>query len=158
MHLSEQDSSEQLNLTLRIGTSRYLSPEMALGSGNGSTYGRSTDVYSFGILFWEIVSESFDPYRHLREQEMGGTKGFRSRSRAFVDAVIHMKVAADANLRPLMGVFQECGFGDDVSQMAKKCLAHLAVNRPDFRQLADFFKTKLKEVEDEEEEEVVSQG
>lgn len=42
----------ETNLTANTGSLRYMAPEVNLGS----KYGLSADVYSFGILLWEVVT------------------------------------------------------------------------------------------------------
>jgi NIMA (never in mitosis gene a)-related kinase len=46
----------------RIGTPIYVSPEVM----RGESYGFSTDVYSLGIMMWEIVEQK-EPYEHLTD-------------------------------------------------------------------------------------------
>jgi serine/threonine protein kinase len=51
--LDENESSSTLKqLTIGVGTPRYMSPECALAK----PYGFSTDVYSYAILLWEIYT------------------------------------------------------------------------------------------------------
>ena len=52
--LKKQDKTEDGNykLTGNTGTRRYMAPEVALSK----SYNLSADVYSFGILFWEICA------------------------------------------------------------------------------------------------------
>jgi len=49
---------ENRNLTMQVGTLRYMSPEIYFGSySRGSPpYSFSTDVFSFAILLWEIIT------------------------------------------------------------------------------------------------------
>jgi len=58
----DNESRENRTLTLQVGTLRYMSPEVFLGSSTSRScdgalpYSYSTDVYSFAILLWEIVT------------------------------------------------------------------------------------------------------
>jgi serine/threonine protein kinase len=49
------------------GTPRYMAPEV----GNGEIYDRSADIYSFGILLWEICTLQ-KPFSKMRT--LGGTR------------------------------------------------------------------------------------
>ena len=44
--------------TTRVGTLRYMSPEISIGT----IYNEKTDVFSFGIMMYEILTNNFDPY------------------------------------------------------------------------------------------------
>merc|ERR1712238_488848 len=50
--LVSKDSRDKRLLYEKCGTPRYMAPEVGLGQG----YGLPVDVYSFGILLWEICS------------------------------------------------------------------------------------------------------
>eukprot|EP00049_Salpingoeca_infusionum_P002323 m.55696 g.55696 ORF g.55696 m.55696 type:complete len:784 (+) comp11509_c0_seq1:887-3238(+) len=53
---TSSDSSELLDITYGVGTPMYMSPE-ALGSGPPIT--NATDVFSFGVLLWEIFVQHY---------------------------------------------------------------------------------------------------
>lgn len=44
--------------TSRVGTLRYMSPEISVGS----IYNEKTDIFSFGIVMYEILTNNFNPY------------------------------------------------------------------------------------------------
>jgi serine/threonine protein kinase len=48
----------------RCGTPRYMSPEVGIGLG----YSLPADVYSFGVLFWEICALK-KPFGHIRSAD-----------------------------------------------------------------------------------------
>jgi serine/threonine protein kinase len=48
------------SMTNRIGTYQWMAPEVIMGN----RYTESADVYSFGIILWELISEK-PPYREL---------------------------------------------------------------------------------------------
>lgn len=50
--LAACNTSEEQTRRTMVGTFRYLAPEVMLEQG----YGQSCDVYSFGIVLWQIVS------------------------------------------------------------------------------------------------------
>jgi len=47
-----EDQNDSRRLTFQVGSLRYMSPECA----TGEVYGFSTDVYSFAIFLWEIIT------------------------------------------------------------------------------------------------------
>lgn len=57
----EIDMGERL--TALAGTYRYMAPEVAIA---GMTYGLSADVYSFGLLLWEICTLQKPPAKEFR--------------------------------------------------------------------------------------------
>lgn len=48
----------------KCGTLRYMAPEVGLGEG----YGKEVDVYSFGILLWEICAAK-KPFSNVKSAE-----------------------------------------------------------------------------------------
>lgn len=51
----------QTNMTADIGTSAYMAPEVSLGN-----YDEKCDVYSFGIILWEVLSHK-KPHTDLKQ-------------------------------------------------------------------------------------------
>ena len=48
-----------MRLTMGIGTPRYMAPEVITTTeGARLAYGPSADVYSFGMLLWEVMRPS----------------------------------------------------------------------------------------------------
>jgi serine/threonine protein kinase len=63
------------NMTACTGTLRYMAPEVA----RKDSYSQSADVYSFGILLWEMCTlempfESYDPQMYLEHVVHGGER------------------------------------------------------------------------------------
>jgi predicted Ser/Thr protein kinase len=52
-----KDSEE--TKTVRVGTSQYMAPEICRGDGK---YSNKCDVFSFGILMFEILTSNFNPF------------------------------------------------------------------------------------------------
>jgi serine/threonine-protein kinase CTR1 len=48
------------SMTNRIGTYQWMAPEVI----TGSRYSESADVYSFGVIMWELLTNK-PPYREL---------------------------------------------------------------------------------------------
>lgn len=55
-------TSRQYNLTKRTGSQPYLAPE----NFTGKPYGKPSDVFSFGILLWEMLHSKFAVSRSVR--------------------------------------------------------------------------------------------
>jgi len=73
--LAEEEVSNPRNLTLRVGTPRYMAPEIAREEDN---YCFPVDVYSFSIIVWQMVTnqlpfEEISCYNDLKE-EVGNNK------------------------------------------------------------------------------------
>jgi len=50
---SESRNNSWRNMTTRVGTPKYMAPEVALGDTN---YGFAVDVYSFSLILWQLVT------------------------------------------------------------------------------------------------------
>lgn len=57
---AQREKTEQYRLTGNTGTLRYMAPEVVLGR----SYHQSVDVYSFGILLWQVASGKV-PFRDM---------------------------------------------------------------------------------------------
>jgi serine/threonine protein kinase len=57
---AQRERTEQYRLTGNTGTLRYMAPEVVLGR----SYHHSVDVYSFGILIWQVASGKV-PFRDM---------------------------------------------------------------------------------------------
>ena len=55
-------ASRQYNLTKRTGSQPYLAPE----NFTGKPYGKPSDVFSFGVLLWEMLHSKFAVSRSVR--------------------------------------------------------------------------------------------
>ena len=70
MEYSEHNATQtkQLHLTAGVGTPLYMAPELFVGT----TYGLKADVFSFGVVLWEIATQG-EP--DLIKQEVGQYRG-----------------------------------------------------------------------------------
>merc|ERR1711871_938893 len=59
-------ASWKTNATAFVGTPRWMAPEMLEGKYGVATYGPAVDVYSFGIVMFEIGTGR-DPYGERKE-------------------------------------------------------------------------------------------
>ena len=59
---SSRSQSRKRSLTKNIGTTSHMAPELFEGDG---CYDFSVDVFSFGMLVWQIVSNSVNPYLNV---------------------------------------------------------------------------------------------
>lgn len=61
LHDSSRELSDSFALTKGVGTLMWNAPEII----RGLPYGQSADVYSFGIVLWEIMSREL-PFKQLK--------------------------------------------------------------------------------------------
>jgi len=72
---SHSDQKDVYRLTGNTGTLRYMAPEVALGR----QYNRSVDVYSFGVIIWQVMRSKV-PFRdmgkkaYIQEVVIGGRR------------------------------------------------------------------------------------
>jgi sterile alpha motif and leucine zipper-containing kinase AZK len=43
-------------MTMRVGTTRWMAPEVLTNKGSSMAYSLGSDVYSFGIIVWEMLT------------------------------------------------------------------------------------------------------
>mmetsp|Transcript_22592 Transcript_22592/g.40773 ORF Transcript_22592/g.40773 Transcript_22592/m.40773 type:complete len:423 (-) Transcript_22592:190-1458(-) len=104
----DMNHSGLYKLTGLTGSRMYMAPEVALCK----FYGLSADVYSFGILLWEIMSLEF-PFRRF-------------------DLKDHMIFVVKRGYRPTIGR----KWPERVKSIMKKCWAQNPADRPDFMKVS----------------------
>lgn len=109
--------AEQVSLTMTKGqgTPLYMAPEILAGETH---YGRSVDVYSFGIVMACVWNDGAQPYAEY---------GFRS--------AVELQVAVINGTRPQLGA----GCLSEVVSVMQSCWSADAAARPAFEQLAGYF-------------------
>lgn len=75
LHASDKIGQDQYNASGMVGSRRYMAPEVSLCK----PYGFPTDVYSYGIVTWEILSLriAFDGYSYEKHAELVVIQGKR---------------------------------------------------------------------------------
>ncbi|KAH0791702.1 TKL family protein kinase [Histomonas meleagridis] len=101
--LSRMISNDSEVMTGGTGTAQWMAPEVL----DSKPYGKKADVYSYGILFWELLSHEI-PYRGLRDYQV--------------------VVAVMQGSRPLIPT--TCP--RRIAQFIEKCWDKNPENRPDF--------------------------
>ncbi len=99
-------------MTKQIGTSQYMAPEIALGQ----TYNEKCDIFSLGIIMYEIVTENTNPY---------GTYSTTMN--------IELQVCQNANFRPQVpsAILQQADESMlQYIELMKLCWNHQASQRP----------------------------
>lgn len=43
-------------MTMRVGTTRWMAPEVLTSKGSATAYSLGSDVYSFGVTVWEMLT------------------------------------------------------------------------------------------------------
>jgi len=122
------ESQQKQTKTKSVGTSHYMAPEVVLSDGH---YENSVDVFSYGIMVFEIVTSNFMPY---------GVDAPRN---------IEVKVAMDPQYRPVASTDDLAKFRsfdalpDDPTPwllaMIQKAWHHDPLERPGFTDMADEF-------------------
>lgn len=115
-------SPGKYKMTGRTGSRRYMAPEVA----NDYPYDKSVDVYSFGILLWEIcaLEKPFYRYssqRHMREVVIGGD-------------------------RPKMDSSYTTQWPTSLQSLMKSCWSSEVLNRPSFSVVKQNLESILKEL------------
>lgn len=98
-------------LTANTGSKRYMAPEVA----SRARYNSSVDVFSFGILFWEICALE-KPFDGFTEQQ-------------------HMSLVVQRGHRPKMDTIKFWPLS--VRHIISRCWHPLSNERPDFRQVVN---------------------
>ncbi|KAF4037707.1 Protein kinase domain [Phytophthora infestans] len=110
--------SDSNSMSGGVGTSRWLAPEVIRGD---TDYGRSADIYSFGVLLTELDTNRI-PYSNIR-----GPNG-----RALSDTTIMRRVASGALYSKLRSTCEV-----QLKKLVKRCLAGNPHKRPAASEVAD---------------------
>ena len=96
--------------TVATGTLRYMAPEIM----KGTNYGFEADVFSFGIILWQLLAWKAQPYDHITSN-------------------VEVATAVMAGERPSMAALQE----DDghLTEVVNSCWANSPHDRPAFGEL-----------------------
>ena len=126
------------NVSGTLDTWRWLAPEVigvtdkTAGRNSSNNYGCPSDVYSFAICCWEIVTcgHPFEEFqtdvRFCRMDESG--KGHVS--------ITKLKQAIfTENLRPTLPDSETCKLPDEFLDLIRKCWSTLPSDRPNFNQV-----------------------
>ena len=107
-----------------------MAPEVLL-SGSSSTYDAKADVFSFGIILFELFALKKDPYAEHKQDPQYCDSNGNFCDANLLDAIIHREV------RP--NITQQVSF----SNLIQRCWAHNPSSRPSFAELATHFKELL---------------
>ena len=118
--VSSCSSDDTYKLTAKIGTRRYMSPECGLGE----PYGLKSDVFSFGILWHQILSLQ-TPFVHCQTRK-------EHARRVFV-----------CGERPLISQRQEHEWGRDVCESMRLAWKRQVHPRPTMQQLYQVLKERV---------------
>ena len=122
-------------MTKAVGTLLWMAPEVFRGD---RIYGRAIDVYSFGIVMWELTTRQM-PWRELQRD---GSKCADDGRVSFFKELNH---ALQSNRRPTIPEDVVLSFPHYVEVMTQ-CWAGDAADRPPFTQVVDELSACLREV------------
>jgi len=95
---------DDYNCTGYTGTRLYMAPEVCLAK----PYGLKSDIYSFGVLLWELCLLK-KPFKFSRERHLNWVvqRGFRPRCPAWIPEIVRTMIKEcwhdDASERPSIG-------------------------------------------------------
>ena len=112
-----------MNTTEVAGTLHYQSPESLTGNNSGLP----SDVYSFGMLLWEIVT-----LKKIHKQQVGGRRIGMGRSRSRSTTKEHYKhMIINRKWRPSLKSISSC----QLRSLISKCWDDNPSKRPTFTQI-----------------------
>mmetsp|Transcript_11828 Transcript_11828/g.20240 ORF Transcript_11828/g.20240 Transcript_11828/m.20240 type:complete len:427 (-) Transcript_11828:36-1316(-) len=118
INISTTKQHRKRALTLNVGTNIYMAPEVSLGNG---LYYSAIDVYSFGVIMWQLVTNCSIPYLDqgisLREVS------------SFVSSGKRLEIPSDCP--------------QPFAKLISKCWHSNPKKRPSFNQLTITFETLL---------------
>jgi len=117
---SKRHADGTYQLTANTGSKRYMAPEVA----SRERYNLSVDVFSFGILFWEICSleKPFDGFTELQHMNLVVQRGHRPK----LDDIKYWPIS--------------------VRHVISRCWHPISNQRPSFKQVVDALMTIQKEL------------
>lgn len=103
-------------MTIRVGSARYMAPEVILSE----TYTEKADVYSFGVILWEVITKQ-KPFEYLADNQIILEVGAKKRT---------LKIPEDCHRA--------------IGRLIQRCTDHEPTLRPIFKEiifeLRDFLK------------------
>ena len=111
-------------MTKVVGTMRWMAPEVFRGD---HLYGRAIDVYSFGIVMWELTTREM-PWNEIERVQFG--------EQGKVSFFKELNHALQTNRRPTIPEDIVLSFPHYVALM-KECWAGDQADRPPFTQIVD---------------------
>ncbi|CAK79445.1 unnamed protein product (macronuclear) [Paramecium tetraurelia] len=124
----------KINKGARIGTPHWMAPEIM----RGETYQEKADVYSFGMILWEIITQQI-PYEGLSQTQIIGSVGYGQ------DQV---PIPFQSNPPILLHLAKKClkknpderpTFADIVNEIQQGQKTDAKLKKQAIRQLIDFF-------------------
>lgn len=101
---SSANSDDTYQMSGETGSLRYMAPEVA----SGKPYNHKVDVYSFGMILWELVAYE-KPFDGMNREQ-------------FYDRVVHGGYRPDITKK----------FPNDLADLIRKCWSYEATDRPNF--------------------------
>jgi len=109
-------------MTFKVGTDAWMAPEVM----QGNVYDYKADVFSFGIILYELMTRS-KPFKRLPKNS------FNFEENEFLN-IIKEKTAANPPLEPIL-------------KLSLRCIEYDPNNRPSFKELLNDFQEIYKNLE-----------
>uniref|UniRef100_A0A0G4F1P8 Protein kinase domain-containing protein n=1 Tax=Chromera velia CCMP2878 TaxID=1169474 RepID=A0A0G4F1P8_9ALVE len=129
-------SSDYAGGVVTVGSARYMAPEVLSGWGSTEEGGRRGDVYSFGVLLWELLNKR-EPWGGLSDEEVIDLVGYRGH-----------RLPVETILETCVREHRSDGFVAMVA-VCSSCMWH-ALDRPSFSEILSELRVAL-EAEKEQE-------
>ncbi|EGD75311.1 TKL protein kinase [Salpingoeca rosetta] len=117
-------ASVSMNLTAAVGTPLYMAPEALLGK----KYNAKADVFSFGVLMWEVATQR-DPDLILQEKGRGYCGPLLATLSSLLEEGKRLKFDEDEDVKQGDAVHPTPEWYRDLAYM---CMAQEATRRPSF--------------------------
>lgn len=106
------ETDEVYEMSGETGSLRYMAPEVA----SAQPYNQKADVYSFGIILWELVAYE-KPFSGMNREE-------------FYEKVVHSGYRPEITKK----------FPDDLASLIRDCWSHVIGVRPNFSKIIEIIK------------------
>ena len=117
-------------LTLQVGSPRYISPEVA----RREPYNLKSDVYTFGLIVWEMLTLHSKPYSEFEANDNHSADNVNDGTFFSGDASLDYEILVEGKLRPTL---PRANWSKEVCDFVEDCWDHDLTKRPNMQQAYD---------------------